>query len=186
VTGAPVTVSTLSAAVLALLATGCGAPTAQVLQPPDSPFAFEVPADFTDLGAGSGDEAGRLYSLEGSTVDELGSDPVLLFTTGSNGADASFQSLRTLATGGQYDPLDPDLDEAVTGGRRVLDYSEITEADVWGIRMLTVAGRTVSDFQALVERRSDRVVLTEVACTQSCYLENVDLIDRLQTSWSLE
>jgi hypothetical protein len=47
-------------------------------------------------------------------------------------------------------------------------------------------GRGASDFQALVNRRSGEVVVTELICTQACFLEQFDLIDQIQGSWSLE
>ena len=171
--------------VLALLLAACGEPTAQRVQPGQSPFSYEVPAEFTDIGLELEEQPGLAYGLPESSIDTLSNDPVLFVGTSSSGDLESFQSLRILATRGEFDPLDTSLEE-LPNNTRVLAYAEIGEADVWGIRMRLAIGRGATDFQALVDRESDQVVMTEVICTQACFLEQLDLIDRIQTSWSLE
>jgi hypothetical protein len=179
---AAVTPMVVAAASLALGA--CGEPTAQRVQPPDARISYELPIDYTDIELQEG-EVGQAYGVEGSRLDALASDPVLILATLPSGETASFQSLRTLATGGEFDPLDESLDP-LPNDTQVLGYVEYGEADVWGIRIRLAVGRGAADFQALVDRRSDQVVITELICTQACFLEQLDLIDEIQASWNLE
>lgn len=172
-----------SVAALALAA--CGEPTAQIIQPGESRFTYELPAEFTDIGLELDGRPGLAYGLPDTTIDSLANDPVMFVATIPSGDRESYQSLRVLATRGEFDPLDPDLDP-LPNETRMLAYVEIAEADVWGVRMRLSIGRGATDYQALVDRESDQVVLTEVICTQACFLEQLELIDRIQTSWSLE
>jgi hypothetical protein len=171
------------AAAIGMLAS-CGAPTAQVVSADESRFSFELPIEFTDIGVEDDGQPGEVYGLPESTLDQLGSDPVFLVTTVPTGERASFQSLRQLFTGGEFDPLDPDLEE-LPNDTELLGYIEIADERVWGIRMRLAIGRGAADFQALVDRQSDQVTVTELICTQACFVEQLDLIDRIQQSWTL-
>jgi hypothetical protein len=168
----------------ALVAVGCGEPTAQVLDVPDSPFRYELPTEFDDIGVEVGNEAGRVFGLPGTDLAGLASDPVFLLTTMPSGETASFKSLRLLATGGELDPLDESV--PLPSDIQLLDYVEYGGPDVWGVRLRLIIGRGAADFQALVDRQSDQVAITELFCTQACFVDNVELIDQIQASWSLE
>lgn len=170
--------------VSALMAVGCGEPTAQVVQLPDSRFSYELPVEFTDIGVAAGDDPGRVYGLPETTLEELGGEPVFVVTTTPSGEVASFKSLRMLATAGVFDPVDESV--PLPDDTELLGYVEYGEPDVWGIRMRLVIGRGAFDFQALVDRQSDQVVVTELICTQACLVEHLDLIDEIQASWSLK
>lgn len=170
---------------LILFAAACGAPTAQVVHPADTRFSYELPVEFTDLGLETEGQPGQAYGVGQSSLDSLSNDPVMFVATTESGDRESFQSLRVIATGGEFDPLDTSLDE-LPNDTTVLDYIEIGEPDVWGIRMRLAIGRGAADFQALVDRESDQVVFTEVICTQACFIEQLELIDEIQNSWSLE
>lgn len=175
--------SVLAPAVLVTAA--CGAPTAQLVQPADTRFRYEIPAEFTDIGLETEGKPGLAYGLADSSLQSLSNNPVMFLAISSSGESESFRSLRVLATGGEFDPLDQELEE-LPNDTTLLDYVEIGEADVWGIRMRLAIGRGAADFQALVDRESDQVVFTELICTQACFLEQLDLIDEIQNSWSLE
>ena len=165
--------------------TACGEPTAQVVEAGQGQVTFEMPAEFTDLALENA--AGSAFGLPDSLADQLNNDPVLYLRAESGGESTSYQSLRAMVTGGQYDPLDPDMAEvASASGTAVIDYQEINQPEVWGIRMQVAVGRGALDFQALVHRRSGEVVVTELVCTQACFLEQFELIDQIQGSWSLE
>lgn len=171
---------------LPALAVGCGAPTHQLIRAGDTSFTYEVPAEFTELGGDGDEQSAAVYGLPDTPTDTLANDPVLLAVAADNGDVQSFQTLRVLGTGGKFDPLDPELNGELPNDTLLLDYIEIGEPDVWGIRMRLAIGQGVTDFQALIDRRSDQLVLTEVFCTQACFLDQLDLIDDIQTSWSLE
>ena len=68
----------------------------------------------------------------------------------------------------------------------LLGYIEIGSPDVWGIRLRLLTGNGAADFQILVDRESDQIVMTQLICTQACFLNQLDLIDQIQASWSLE
>jgi hypothetical protein len=167
-----------------LLLAACGGPTAQVVTPQDSRFSFELPIEYTDIGDSPEGNPGQAYGLPDTSLEQLGSDPVFLIATLPTGESASFQSLRQLATGGEFDPLDPELDP-LPNDTELLDYVEIANAEVWGIRMRLAFGRAAADFQALVDRESDQVTVSELICTQACFIEQLDLIDQIQQSWTL-
>lgn len=173
------------AAAVALVATGCGEPTAQIVRPEDGPLTFEIPIEFTDLGAETDDGAGFAYGLPDTSLEEVGGDPVFLVGTLTNGDTASFASLRQLATFGEFDPRDPDLDP-LPDDTELLGYLEITEPEVWGVRLRLAVGQSASDFQALVDRRTGQVTVSRVVCTQACFVDQIDLINEIQASWSLE
>lgn len=169
--------------VVAVGVVACGEPTAQVIQPEAGRISFEVPADYVDIGAANDSPPGQAFGLPSSPVDELSGDPVVLVGADSGGTAASFASLRSLSTFNEFDPLD---EAAVPASVRVLDYSEILESEVWGIRLLLTSGATALDFQALVDRRSGDVVVTRVVCTIACFRRDATLIDEIQQSWNLE
>lgn len=181
--------SPVVAAIAAAAAFGpvaCGSPTHQIIQPEPAAFTYELPIEFVEI-ADTG-ASGTSYALPGTPVDSLSGDPILLTATAPDGEDQSFRSLRELATGGQFDPLNPDPDVVHTAADQttLINYAEITEPDVWGLRMRLTIGDLVIDYQALVDRRTDDVVLTEVYCTLACFSDQLDLIDDIQTSWQLE
>ncbi len=160
---------------------GCGQPTAQVVRPPDGQISFEVPVEFADLG--EGDNQGLLYGLPGSSSTELSNKPILFMGVLSAGDSASYQGLRQIITGGEFDPrAEPPLPK----NAQLIGYTEINQADVWGVRLRMAIGSGVTDFQALVHRASDQVIVTELTCTQACFVEQADLINQIQGSWSLE
>ena len=117
-------------------------------------------------------------------------------TSLEHGDLASFAALRQLSTNGEYDPVEQvrngdgsvslKASSAVPADSFVISYEEISEPEVWGIRISLAVGPSARDFQALVTRATDRVVITELTCTQSCFLEQADLIQKIQASWSLE
>ncbi len=177
----------------ALLA-GCGEATAREVKVPESSVIFVVPKDFDELGGIDGPAA--VYGRPGSTLNEVGDEPVLFMTSLEEGDLASFAALRTLSTNGEYDPVEQvsngdgtislQASGDVPADSFVIAYDEISEPDAWGIRIKLAVGSSARDFQALVTRATDRVVITELTCTQSCFLEQADLIQKIQASWSLE
>lgn len=169
---------------LAVAASSCGAPSAQVIGVEDSPFSYEVPTDFAILDEPE-DPNIRVFGPAGSEVEEYGSDPILLVISSPDGELASFTSLRSAVVGGQFDPLDQD-DPRVAEQLQVLGYTEIAEPDVWGIRLQFLTGPGASDVQVLVDRRSDQVSLTRMFCGQACFADQAELIDQIQASWSLD
>ncbi|MEM8924779.1 MAG: hypothetical protein AAGD35_14850 [Actinomycetota bacterium] len=172
-------VALLGAASLA----ACGAPTHELVTPGETDFAFEVPAEFTALET---EGAATTYGYPGSEDDEALNSPKLLTAGFNSGASESFQSLRMIATNNEFDPRDPDL-ENLPNDTLLAAYDEITEADVWGVRLVLLVGSTGAvDFQALVDRRTDEVAISNISCNQACFLRDRDLIDDIQTSWSLE
>lgn len=175
----------VAASALALgLAAGCGQPTAQVITPEDSPLSFEIPIEYTEL-EDDGAAGVRSFGTAGTSPDQYGSDPVVSVFSMDGGEDVSYASLRSLSVGGRFDPVateDPDEQEAAG----LLGYVEYGEPDVWGVRLRLLLESGISDFQALVDRRSDQITLSEVHCTQACFAEQVDLIDQIQRSWSLD
>jgi hypothetical protein len=172
-----------SALALAVTATACGEATAKSIQVPDSTMTFVLPVEFTDLGP---DPAGGLaYGLPGSSAVAYSSDPVVFMVAVPGGDAVSFHSLRLAATGNKFDPLDASL-TTLPDNTKVIDYKEIIEPDVWGIRLKLVVGSGARDFQALVDRTTDQVVVSEVTCTQACFSQDIDLIQKIQGSWSLE
>lgn len=172
------------ASLFVLVAVGCGEPTAQIVRPAESRFTYELPVEFTDLGEKDG-TPGLAYGLPDVVAGQLASDPVFLVTTRDSGDLASFQSLRLLTTGGEFDPRPESLDP-LPNEMELLGYIEIGNADVWGIRLRLLTGNGVADFQILVDRESDQIVMTQLICTQACFLYQLDLIDQIQASWSLE
>jgi hypothetical protein len=162
----------------------CGEPTAQVVSPGDSRFSFEIPAEFTELGGAGEEQAGQFYGLPDTSLQQIGSDPLLLMTTIAGGELASFQSLRQISTRGAFDPLDPELDP-LPNDTELAGYLEISDPEVWGVRMVLGVGSNIVDFQALVDRQSDQVVITELHCNQACFIEQQDMIDQIQQSWTL-
>ena len=106
-------------------------------------------------------------------------------TSLGSGDQASFQGLRLLATAGRFDPLD-EVEENLPAGMQVIGYSEISEPKAWGIRLQMLMGPNVADYQALVDRRTNQIAITEMFCTQACFIEQQALIDQIQRSWSLE
>jgi len=178
----------------AAVLTGCGEATAREITVPESSISFVVPKEFNDLGGVDGPAA--VYGRPGSTRDEIGDEPVLFMTSIEHGDLASFAALRKLSTKGEYDPVEQvsngdgtvslQASGDVPGDSFVIAYEEIAEPDVWGIRIQLAVGSSARDFQALVTRATDRVVITELTCTQSCFLEQADLIQNIQASWSLE
>ncbi|MEZ5406442.1 MAG: hypothetical protein R2761_00350 [Acidimicrobiales bacterium] len=178
----------------AALLTGCGEATAREITVPESSISFVVPKEFDDLGGV--DSPAAVYGRPGSTLDEIGDEPVLFMTSIEHGDLASFAALRMLSTNGEYDPVEQvsngdgsvslKASGDVPADSFVIDYEEIAHPDVWGIRIKLAVGSAARDFQALVTRATDRVVITELTCTQSCFLEQADLIQKIQASWSLE
>ena len=165
--------------------TSCGEPTAQVVRAGDTPIRYELPAEFTTL-TNDGDGAGAaVFGLPGSSLVDLNDHPVVNMMTSPKGSSMSFQSLRLIATGGAFDPLDPEL-EPLPDNTQLVRYSEIKNDQVWGMRITLAAGQAAKDVQALVDRATDEIVVTEVTCTQACYLEQYDTIEQIQGSWSLE
>ncbi|MDH4075707.1 MAG: hypothetical protein OEY41_01015 [Acidimicrobiia bacterium] len=173
---------------------GCGEATAREITVPESSISFVVPREFDDLGGVDGPAA--VYGRPGSNLDEVGDEPVLFMTSIEHGDLASFAALRMLSTNGEYDPVDQvsngdgtvslQASGDIPADSFVIDYEEIAQPDVWGIRIKLAVGSAARDFQALVTRATDRVVITELTCTQSCFLEQADLIQKIQASWSLE
>lgn len=169
---------------LALATGACApAPTSQAVRPPDSPISYTIPVGFTSLDQGADGTA--VYGRPGSPADGLADDPVLYMTTLAEGDAMSFEILRRIATGDEYDPLDPSL-SALPDGARVIGYKEITEPKVWGVRLRLAVNGGAKDYQALVDRTTDKVVVTELACTQVCFKRQTKLIEQIQGSWSLE
>lgn len=178
----------------AAVLTGCGEATAREIIVPESSISFVVPSEFNDLGGVDGPAA--VYGRPGSTLDEIGDEPVLFMTSIEDGDLASFAALRRLSTNGEYDPVEQvsngdgsvslQASSDVPADSFVIAYEEIAQPDVWGIRIQLAVGSSARDFQALVTRATDRVVITELTCTQSCFLEQADLIQKIQASWSLE
>ncbi len=176
------------------LFTGCGEATAREVKVPESAISFVVPKEFGELGGVDGPAA--VYGRPGSTLDEIGDEPVLFMTSIEHGDLASFAALRMLSTNGEYDPVEQvsngdgtislQASGDVPADSFVIAYEEIAEPDVWGIRIKLAVGSSARDFQALVTRATDRVVISELTCTQSCFLEQADLIQKIQASWSLE
>lgn len=162
---------------------GCGQASARLVQLPDSPITFQIPMSFVDLTRS--DDDGTVYGRPGASPDQIGDDPIVYMASSSNGDMASFKQLRMLATNGQFDPLDPSL-TSLPDGAQVLDYKEITDGRVWGIRLKYSHGPAALDFQALIDRTSNSVVVTEVTCTQACFTQQATLIEHIQGSWSLE
>ncbi len=180
-------------ALVAVLA-ACGEATAREVTVPESSISFVVPTEFDDLGGVDGPAA--VYGRPGSTLDEIGDEPVLFMTSIEDGDLASFAALRMLSTNGEYDPVEQvsngdgsvslQASTDIPADSFIIGYEEITRPEVWGIRIKLAVGSSVRDFQALVTRATDRVVITELTCTQSCFLEQADLIQKIQASWSLE
>lgn len=180
-------------AVGALLA-GCGEATAREVKVPESSVTFVIPTEFDDLGGVDGPAA--VYGRPGSTLNEISDQPVLFMTSLEHGDLASFAALRQLSTNGEYDPVEQvsngdgtislQASSDVPADSFVIAYDEISEPEVWGIRIKLAVGSSARDFQALVTRATDRVVISELTCTQSCFLEQADLIQKIQASWSLE
>ncbi len=174
----------VGAALLVGLA-ACGQPTAQLVRPIDTGFTYEIPAEFGELDQPLGVEGRQQYGPPGAVIEESPSEPLLSMTSLGSGDQASFQGLRLLATAGQFDPLD-ETAENLPAGMQVLGYSEISEPGAWGIRLQFLMGSNVADFQALVDRRTNRIAVTEMFCTQACFVEQQALIDEIQRSWRLE
>ncbi|MEM7273543.1 MAG: hypothetical protein AAF547_10720 [Actinomycetota bacterium] len=172
---------------LALATAGCGAPTAQEVSTDGSRFRFEVPVEYgqIEFGIDPLTAQGVAYGTPGTDSADVPSDPVLVMTAGSGGEAASFRSLRELSTGGAFDPLDPG-DDVDAGNLQILGYDEIITPEVWGVRLQLALGRAGTDFQALVDRRSDDITVSQLICTQACFNDHLDLIDEVQTSWRLE
>lgn len=169
---------------LALVTGACGqAPAAQAVKVPESPISFTIPAAYATLDQGA--SGTTVYGRPGSSADGLADDPVLYMTTLIEGDAMSFEILRRIATGDQYDPLDPAL-ATLPDGAQVIGYKEITEPKVWGIRLKLAVNGGAKDYQALVDRTTDKVVVTELACTQVCFKRQTKLIEQIQGSWSLE
>lgn len=180
----------IAAAAFATLGTACGEPSAYIVTPTDSPISFEVPSGFGEL-EGDGVSATQYYGPTGSSSQQFGSDPVLSLVSIAGGENVSFVNLRSLAVGGRFDPLDsedpedPEAAEAAEAAE-VIGYSEYGDSDIWGVRLRLLLTSGVRDFQALVDRRSDRITVSEMHCTQACFVEQAELIDQIQRSWSLE
>ena len=171
------------AAATVALGAGCGQASARIVQLPDSPISFQVPVSFAELTQ-SGDP-GAVYGRPGSSAGEVGDQPVLFIAAAANGDLASYKALRSLATNGQYDPLDSSL-SSLPDGAQLIDYKEINAGRVWGIRLKLAVSGAAKDFQALIDRTSNSLVVTEVTCTQSCFNQQATLIEHIQGSWSLE
>jgi len=180
----PAVAGPLSALALTLLATACGDPTAQVVRPDDGPVSFELPVEYADIGVDAGEEVGVFWGRPDTGLESYSSDPVVLVDTIPGGETASFSTLRELATFGEFDPLDPEADLPEDAG--VLNYIEIIEPEIWGVRLQLADGEGVFDFQALVERGTGEVVVSRVVCTEACFVEHTVEIDEIQTSWTLE
>jgi hypothetical protein len=168
----------------ALIVAACGEATAQRISARDSFLVYEIPAEFTALDD-DGATSVQYYGVAGSTVGSFGTDPVLSVLSGPGGESESYTSLRSLSVGGRFDPLDTE-DPASTESVEIINYVEISEPEVWGVRVQLLVDAGVSDFQALVDRRSDQITVTEMRCTHACFAEQVDLIDRIQRSWSID
>lgn len=176
------------------LVAGCGEASAREIKVPESAISFVVPKEFDDLGGVEGPAA--VYGRPGSDLDEIGDEPVLFMTSIEHGDMASFAALRMLSTNGEYDPVEHvdngdgtvslQASSEVPADSFVIAYEEISQPDVWGIRIKLAVGSAARDFQALVTRATDRVVISELTCTQSCFLEQADLIQKIQASWRLE
>lgn len=171
------------AALLGLAA--CGEPTAQVIQAADTRFTYELPVDFDVLPTPDDVAPGQRFGPEGAVADQPGSEPIFSLATIGAGDQASYQGLRMLATAGQFDPLQ-QTDDPLPDGMQVLGYAEINEPKAWGIRLQFLMGANVADFQALVDRETDQIAITEMFCTQACFVEQQSLIDQIQRSWRLE
>ena len=74
------------------LLTGCGEATAREVQVPESSMSFVIPNEFDDLGGIDG--PGAVFGRPGSTLDEVGDEPVLFMTSLEHGDLASFAALR--------------------------------------------------------------------------------------------
>ena len=167
------------------MAVACGAPTAQLVQPDNSPISFEVPADYNEVSDDLEDSSGLVFAAPGTRFSGPINEPVVQVQALANGENASFKVLRTLATGGEFDPLDREL-EVLPNNTEVLTYDEISDAHVWGIRMRMFVGQSATDFQALVDRQTNQVVLSQLYCTQACFLAEIEMIDEIQASWAVE
>ncbi|MEM9566128.1 MAG: hypothetical protein AAGA93_26140 [Actinomycetota bacterium] len=174
-----------TAFVAALGLSACGQPTAQLIKPDDTRISYEVPIDFEPLLLPGQPSEREQYGPPGAEISESSSEPLLSLTSIGSGDQASFMGLRMLATAGQFDPLDDDP-TAMPEGMQLLGYSEISEPEIWGVRLQFILGPTVADYQALVDRRTNRIAISEVFCTQACFVEQQDLIDQIQRSWRLE
>lgn len=168
---------------LALLGGACGQATARTVQAPDSRISYVIPSGYAALPPGGDGTA--VYGRPGSPVEGFADNPVLYMATLTEGDAMSFEILRRVATGDQYDPLDASA-SSLPDGAKVIDYKEITEPNVWGIRLKLAVNGGAKDFQALVDRTTDKVVVTELACTQVCFKRQTKLIEQIQGSWSLE
>lgn len=168
---------------MAMIAAACGEPSAQVIAPEDGTLSFEIPVEYAELD----DTAGgvRSFGTPGSSAGVYGSDPIVSVLATDGGETASYLSLRSLPVGGQFDPVETE-DPSEKAIAELLGYIEIGEPDVWGIRVRLLLDSGISDFQALVDRRTDQITLSEVHCTRACFAEQADVIDRIQTSWSLD
>ncbi len=167
-----------------VLAAACGAPTAQRVAPEDSPFSFEVPVGYTDIPI---DDAPQVLVLgpDGLGLAQPINDPLVEMWTVGQGDSVSYKTLRELSVGGEFDPLDEELDP-LPNNTQLVAYSEIGESEVWGIRIRLLVGATGQDFLALVDRHTDHVVLSRIQCTQACFVDQLELIDEIQNSWSLD
>lgn len=175
---------TVVAAALALTA-GCGAPAAQIVRTDESPVAYEIPIGFNEIEGADMASPARFFAAGDTDVDSFGNDPIFALVGGPGGQQHSYRSLRALAVQGRFDPLDPD-DPNRPEGVVQLGYVEINEINVWGIRIRLRINNDISDFQALVDRRSDQIALATVHCTRACFAEHGDVIEQIQRSWSLD
>jgi len=168
---------------LVLAIAACGQPTAQVKDIDQSDFSFELPVEWVHLQTTDG--AGQFYGLADTPLTHAGGDPLAFLAVIEGAQIASFKNLRMAMTGQEYDPLDPELEELPDNGH-VISYVEIADAQAWGIRIQMVDDIRVTDFQALAQRDSNDVVVTELSCNQSCFVDQLELFDEIQNSWSLE
>jgi hypothetical protein len=168
---------------MTLIAAACAEASAQIVTPDDGTLSFEIPVEYAELD----DTAGgvRSFGTPGSSAGGYGSDPIVSVLATDGGETASYLSLRSLPVGGRFDPVETE-DPTEQAMAELLGYIEIGEPDVWGIRVRLLLESGISDFQALVDRRTDQITLSEVHCTRACFAEQADVIDRIQRSWSLD
>lgn len=175
---------------MAVLAVGpavgaCGQPAAQRIEPPDSQFSYELPAHYVDLGLFEDVPSAAIYAPDGVAPEEMPRHPHVLVRVVPGSDHLSYQNLRMLATDNQFDPLDETLNP-LPNGIQLVNYLEFAEPDWWGVRVLLVVGSNTFDHQILVDRHTNQVGISIVTCLRTCFAEEIDVINRIQTSWTLE
>lgn len=172
-----------SMAVVALLAStalaACGPPSAQTLTTGDS-VEFAAPAEWDGV-----DDFGPDVVAVGHPIDtDLGvrTEPVVIVQSLAGSTADSFETLRRRTMG--YDPLNPD-DDLVTE-ITMLGYDEFTEPRAWGVEMYFSNSNSLYRVLTLVNRADMSVHIATVTCTRRCFERNLDTIEQIMSSWTIE